>query len=158
MFTFDGGSLVGAMVFMIPIVAIAGGITAGIVQTLSRHRLMELAQRERIAAIERGIDPGKLPPLPVLAGSGDDTAAILTPGQSARHRARGLLVGGVVTLAVGLGLGLMLYFLPDASDQGVWAVGLIPFCIGLALLVSSWLMQRAGDDEDRRSGSTAAHH
>ena len=52
------------LVFAIPIIAIVGGITAGIVRTLGRQRLIELAQRERIAAIERGVDPSKLPPLP----------------------------------------------------------------------------------------------
>src|SRR5207248_5473797 len=33
---------------LIPIVAIVGGITMGIVRTISHHRLIELAQRERI--------------------------------------------------------------------------------------------------------------
>src|SRR5207245_3354338 len=38
-------AIVPLVVFCIPIVAIVGGITAGIVRTISRHRLIELAQR-----------------------------------------------------------------------------------------------------------------
>ena len=49
----------------IPILAVTGGIIAGIVRAVGQQRLIELAHRERIAAIERGIDPSKLPPLPV---------------------------------------------------------------------------------------------
>ena len=41
--------------FLIPIVAIIGGITAGIVATVTRGRVRELEIRERIAMIERGI-------------------------------------------------------------------------------------------------------
>jgi hypothetical protein len=137
---FDGGNLVPIMVFMIPIVAVAGGITAGIVKTLSRHRLIELAQRERIAAIERGIDPTKLPPLPAVMGDDDTGPVYMSIRQATQQRARGLLVGGIVTLSVGVGLAAMLYFLVDGEDNGrVWAVGLIPALVGVALLISSWL-------------------
>jgi len=140
MFSFDSSTLVPMMIFAIPIVAVAGGITAGIVRTLSRHRLIELAQRERIAAIERGLDPTKLPPLPSLMSDDDSAPLYMSPRQATRHRARGLLVGGIVTLAVGIGLSVMLYFLTDGEDHGkVWAVGMIPMLVGLALLVSSWL-------------------
>src|SRR5207248_4823258 len=55
----DGETFLPFLIFSIPIVAIVGGITAGIVRTLGNQRLMELAQRERIAAIERGVDPSK---------------------------------------------------------------------------------------------------
>ena len=53
MFSFDSGVFVPMMIFALPIVAVAGGITAGIVKTISRHRLIELAQRERIAACRK---------------------------------------------------------------------------------------------------------
>src|SRR5438477_12988592 len=102
---FDGditGSLVGMMVFAIPIVAIIGGITAGIVRILSQHRLQELAARERIAAIERGVDPSKLPPAPVIVEDSYGVAA-----RDPKHRYQGLMIGGLVTLAVGIALAIL---------------------------------------------------
>ncbi len=137
-----GADIVGPIVvFAIPLVAIVGGITAGIVRTISRHRIIELAQRERIAMIERGLDPSKLPPLPALASLGE-AASVLSPEDSARHRAQALMIGGFVTLAVGVSLGVMLYFIAD--EAGVWAVGLIPAAVGLALLISGMLIRPRG--------------
>jgi hypothetical protein len=151
MFAFDDGSIVGVMIFAIPIVAIAGGITAGIVKTISRHRLIELAQRERIAAIERGIDPATLPPMPTILSDDDEAPTYMTFRQATIHRSRGLLVGGMITLAVGLGLSVMLYFLAhDGSENtNAWAIGMIPTFIGLALLLASFLYSRfAASDSD----------
>ncbi len=125
------------LVFAIPIIAIVGGITAGIVRTISRHRIIELAQRERIAMIERGLDPTKLPPLPIQEITED--TPLLSPADSARRRAQGLMIGGLVTLAVGLSLSVMLYFIADEAN--VWSVGLIPGAIGVALLISALLVR-----------------
>jgi hypothetical protein len=144
MFAFDGFGpdvFVPFLVFSIPIIAIVGGITAGIVKTISHHRIIELAQRERIAMIERGLDPSKLPPLPMSDLA--DTTPLMSPADYARRRSQGLLIGGLVTLAVGLSLGVMLYFVADSGqgEHGVWAVGLIPMAIGIALLMSAFFVQ-----------------
>ncbi len=140
MLAFDGFGpdvFVPFLIFSIPIIAIVGGITAGIVKTVSRHRLIELAQRERIAMIEHGLDPSKLPPLPITedyaAGPG------LSPVDMSRRRAQGLMIGGLVTLAVGLSLGVLLFYVAD--EPGVWSVGLIPAAIGVALLISAVLVR-----------------
>ncbi|MBI1797547.1 MAG: hypothetical protein HY076_06245 [Candidatus Eisenbacteria bacterium] len=124
----------------IPIVAIVGGITAGIIRTLGRQRLIELAQRERIAAIERGVDPSKLAPLP-LAALDDEPEGVWSMSQRDRdhRRAQGLLIGGIVTVAVGLGLMAFLNFIEDNGH--VWAVGIIPASVGVALLIS-WFLVR----------------
>jgi hypothetical protein len=144
MFAFEGFGpdvFVPFLVFSIPIIAIVGGITAGIVKTISRHRLLELAQRERIAMIERGLDPGKLPPLPISELTAD--SPLMSEADHARRRSQGLMIGGLVTLAVGLSLGVMLYFVADVGEgeHGVWAVGLIPMAIGIALLMSSFFVR-----------------
>ncbi len=120
--------------FAIPIVAIIMGVTHAIVRTVGQQRLMELAQRERIAAIERGIDPSKLPPLPNAAAH-----EALTRGMGAPYparRAHGLLIGGVITLAVGIGVSLMVFIL-EPNTRG-WASGIVPILIGVALLVCAW--------------------
>jgi len=133
-------TLVPLAVFAIPIVAIVGGITAGIVKQLGRQRLIELAQQERIAAIQRGIDPSQLPPLPI--DSSADAIGMSTE-RSDLHRAQGFLTGGIITLAVGIGLGLMLNFLADREDH-VWAVGFIPAFVGIGLLISAAIVWPRG--------------
>jgi hypothetical protein len=145
MLDFDSGVLVPIFSLAIPVVAIVGGITAGIIRMVLKARVMELAQRERIAAIERGMDISKLQPLPVDLDT-DDTAIFSSPRQVMLNRSRGLLVGGIVTLAVGIGLGTMLGVLNDGGDR-VWAVGLIPALVGVALLVSSVFIRNAADED-----------
>jgi hypothetical protein len=132
-------SLVPMMIFAIPIVAIIGGITAGIVKTMSQGRVIEMAQRERIAAIQAGIDPSKLPPIPISTDFNDATEALRDPVASARNRSQGLLIGGFVTLLGGIGLGLFLYIVNDGDR--VWSVGLMPAFVGIALLLSGFLVR-----------------
>lgn len=137
-------SIVPLAIFAIPIVAIIGGITAGIVKTVSEGRIVENAQKERIAAIQAGLDPSKLPPLPGRLSGELDPATLAAHGASfdfvAQRRAWGLLTGGLVCLFAGVGLALFLYFI-GAEDGNAWAVGLIPGSIGVALLLS-WLIVR----------------
>lgn len=130
------------LIFAIPIVAIAGGITAGIVKTVSRHRLIELAQRERIAAIERGIDPSKLTPLPEVSEATDRLGDLGTSYYNPLRRAQGLMVGGLVTLAAGIGTAAFLHYVAD--EPGVWAVGAIPGAVGIALLLSAAIVWPRG--------------
>ena len=140
MFAFEGFGpdvFVPFLVFSIPIIAIVGGITAGIVKTISRHRLIELAQRERIAMIERGLDPSKLPPLPLSEIAAD--SPLVSETEYARRRSQGLMIGGLVTFAVGISLGVLLYNVAD--EAGVWSVGLIPVAIGIALLMSAFIVR-----------------
>jgi len=141
--SWDIGDFVPIIALSIPIVAIIGGITAGIIRTLGRQRLIELAQRERIAAIERGVDPAKLAPLPVAALDDEPEGWVMSQFDRDRRRAQGLMIGGIVTLAVGLGL---MAFLNIMEDHGnAWAVGIIPATIGCALLLSSFLVRPKGD-------------
>lgn len=128
------------MIFAIPIIAIVMGVTHRIVRTIGEQRLLELAQRERIAAIERGFDPSKLPPLP-HAGSTEVIHNGIDAWSYAR-RAQGLLIGGLVTLAVGVGICVMIYLL-QPNDRS-WAAGLVPVFIGAALLVSAAIVWPRG--------------
>jgi hypothetical protein len=121
----------------IPIIAIIGGIVHGIVKTMGQQRMMELAQRERIAAIERGLDLSKLPPLPVPPGTYEQDSAYLNPQEYARRRAHRLLTGGLITLAAGISIAIFLY-LVQPNDKA-WAIGLIPCAVAVALLLSAWL-------------------
>lgn len=123
--------------FGTPLVAIAGGILAGILRTRGQQRLMELAQRERIAAIEKGLDPGRLPPLV--------PDAVLSPRAAGLRRVQGLIIGGMVSIAIGAGLIVTMLLLPAHDGGDAWPVGFVPAFVGVALLVSAGLVRRTLD-------------
>ena len=116
---------------MIPLSAVILGISAGIVGIVSRHRQLlqrtELRHKERMAALEKGID---LPPDP--------------PEMDVR-RPR-FLLKGLVWSFTGAGIYLALDALAGADEA---KLGLIPVAVGLAYLVY-YAVQ--GRKEDRPAG------
>jgi hypothetical protein len=140
---FDVEAIVPMMIFAIPIVAIVGGITSSIVKTMTDARVIENAQRERLAAIQRGMDLDKLPPLPAIGENAGAMMAAVDPIAAARHRAQGLLIAGVITMFGGLGLAILLYFVADATEP-VWVIGVMPVFVGVALLLSAWIVTPKG--------------
>jgi hypothetical protein len=124
-------------VFAIPLVAMIGGITIGILRVLGQQRMAELAQRERIAAIERGMDPGKLPQVPDL-----ESFDRYGGGNGRLRRAHGLVIAGLVLLAVGISGAALLHQVEPSKPH--WVLGLTPFTIGLALLLASWIVWPKG--------------
>ena len=139
---FDPGDFIPFMVLSIPIIAIVGGITAGIVRMIQRQRAFELMQRERIAAIERGLDPDKIASMqrPLLY---DDHGIYTDPNMAAARLRQGLMIGGIVTLFTGIALSVFLNGISD-GERGVWMVGLIPAAVGVALLLSAALIRPIG--------------
>jgi len=133
MFSFSSDNFISIFAMAIPIVAIVGGITVAVVRTLGQQRIAELAHRERIAALERGLDPSKLPPPPVI----DYGPAY--GNYSPLRRYHGLLIGGIVTLITGIAIAVFLGIL--ANDKNAWAVGLIPAGVGIALLLSAGVVK-----------------
>jgi len=131
MFHIDSGSFTGVFAMAIPIVAIIGGITVAVVRTIGQQRMAELAHKERIMAIERGVDPAKLPPPPIIDYG--------RPYYSPLQRYHGLLIGGIVTLLVGISIAAFLYLME--AEKNAWAVGLIPMGVGVALLLSAMLVK-----------------
>lgn len=115
--------------------AIIGGLISGVIRGHQRQRMIELVQRERIAMIERGVEPDKLPPLSehalaIAFGNGAADERIL-----ASRRRQALAIAGLIFTFFGLGLGLLLSQV--AGNDNVWAVGGLPLSIGLALLLGS---------------------
>jgi hypothetical protein len=121
----------------IPIVAIIGGITLAIVRTVGQQKIAELERRERIAAIERGLDPSKLPPPSAVGGYEHGNG-----WGSRSRRAHGLMNGGLVTVAIGISLMILLGSVE--SDHRHWVVGFFPLLVGVALLVSAWVIWPRG--------------
>ena len=58
-----------------------------------------------------------------------------------REEQKGWIAGGLIVIAVGVGLGVMLVIL---GDRGDWTVALIPFLIGCVLLGVGALSPKAG--------------
>ncbi|MFI5370963.1 MAG: DUF6249 domain-containing protein [Candidatus Eisenbacteria bacterium] len=146
MHIFDPDFVVPFLIFTIPIIAIVGGIATGIIRTMGRQRLVELAQQERIAAIQRGVDPAQLPPIhPDLFGDSP-----FSPQESDRRRHEGLLIGGIVTLFTGIGIAMFLWILRPDGERYVWAVGIIPMAVGLGLLLSAMIVRPAAGPDGPR--------
>jgi hypothetical protein len=117
--------------FLIPIVAIVGGITAGIVANVTRGRVRELEIRERIAMIERGMVP---PPE-------SDPDAFDRRMHSMDARQRGHVAprhrsAGVILIAIGLGLAVLLTYAGGAPEQGLGVGGFVVI-LGLGFFVNS---------------------
>jgi hypothetical protein len=120
------------MALMIPILAVVLGVGVAIVAIVTSHRekqkRAELRHRERIAAIEKGMEipPDAEPDVEVRKG--------------------GSLKSGLA----GRFLGIVLYFaLRQVADADVALFGLIPAAFGVAGLISYFV-------ESRRNGNGGA--
>ena len=116
-----------SMLLSLPIVAIIGGITYAIFGLRHKARLQELAYRERIARIERGLAPA-----PEVDPAGFERSwnafAEETPNR--------LLSGGITLVGVGLGLMVMLWFLTNEPRIGLGVGGFLAI-MGVALIVNA---------------------
>lgn len=86
-------------------------------------------------------------------GTGGQTALeYLREEERSTHRRReqqaseGRKLGGLVLIAVGVGLMLLLWGVTDQDAKGVYLVGAIPFLIGVALLVYSYMLVPKAND------------
>jgi hypothetical protein len=133
------------IVTSIPLVAIVGGITFGIVKSLSKQRLIELAQKERIAAIERGLDPDKLPSLELPAGLFEKNG--MTFEQKQVRRSQLLMIWGVITSSFGVAMAAMLFLIE--GDPEAWAPGILFVMVGVALMISARIVKPAPEETSK---------
>src|SRR5215831_11620945 len=124
-----------AWVFLIPIVAIAGGIMVAIVSTIAKGRVRELEIRERIAMIERGMVP---PPEADPAGFERSLRSVEDfqyrhSGAGPRNRSAGIIV-----MSIGFGLMMLIAFTSGEVNVGIGVGGFLVI-LGFGLfLVSLW--------------------
>jgi hypothetical protein len=59
---------------------------------------------------------------------------------SALRRSEGLKLGGLINVAIGIGLSVFLHELLRNHNQEIYLVGLIPLLIGVALLVYAYFL------------------
>jgi hypothetical protein len=125
---------------LIPIVAIMGGLSIPILYILTqfkkRQQLLEQNHKERMAAIERGIE---LPPLPIEALSDHPHHGADMGRRSWNSPARQLSTG-IFWLFIGVALGVALW-VQRGPEHAVWA--LIPIAGGLAKLMFYGLSSKA---------------
>jgi hypothetical protein len=127
----------GVIGVFIPIVAIVMGIGIGMLAIWSEHKrkaqLLEQNHRERMHAIEKGIELPPLPPNLVSSGNGPSTA---TAAKSLRS--------GIMLVLIGL----LLFFAIDTAGGREGALfGLIPAAIGIANLVYAALLWKKEQGE-----------
>jgi hypothetical protein len=131
---------------MIPIVAIVLGIGIGMLALWLDYRkkreFFELHHKERMAAIEKGME---VPALPAEFFQ-DNRRRARTPGDYLRRGLIWLLVGIAITIAL----------FQRAGGNGLW--GLVPAAVGLAYLLFYFIGGRRGDgaessdkDKDRNN-------
>jgi len=146
MYLFDEDVFVPFLVFAIPCVAIAGGILAGIIKTISRHRLIEAVVRERMALVAKGVDPARIP---VSAAGLFAGSSLVSMRDATRLRAQGLMIAGFVTLAGGASWAAVGYAL-DSWHGGDWSLGVVAASIGLALIASGLIIWPRGRQAEHR--------
>ena len=83
----------------------------------------------------------------------DDARQDQRRGQRERRSRRDDLKGGLVTVAVGVGL--MIMFRAVAPGTGVWTVGLIPLLIGIVLFLFALFSRLDGSAAEQARGSRA---
>jgi hypothetical protein len=116
----------------VPVVALIGGLVIAALAIHHKAKLKELAYRERIAMIEKGLMP---PPESDPARFDrvlDNVAAPADPAATAaRHRA-----AGIITIGAGLAVMLLLYFVTGES-RIAFGLGGATVLLGLAFIVTS---------------------
>jgi hypothetical protein len=144
-------------VFLIPIVAIVGGLTAGIVSIITKGRIRELEIRERIAMIEKGlVPPPEVDPRGferVMDRYDRVRQATDRPWRgsvaSGRHRR-----AGVTLMGVGFGLMLLIAVAGEAPQSGIGVGGFV-VVIGLAFFVNSFFDARLEPPAPMQTGQRA---
>jgi len=114
---------------LIPVVAIVTVFTFVGVMSWLKHRRTERDTYYRHELIKQMAEK---------ANSEDQLLAFMREEAAVRqaNRKQGLMVGGLVTLAIGVGYMIAFQWI----DDEVWMIGAIPALIGVALLASSFFV------------------
>ncbi len=127
---------VGDAVLLIPIIAIIMSLTIPIVAIVTefakRRKFYELHHKERLAAIEKGVE---LPPLP---------PEFVGAGPKGRPR---YLLRGLVWFFVGLGILIALSGISRPGAEKSWLLGFIPTGVGLAYLIYYFVEGKRVEEE-----------
>jgi uncharacterized membrane protein len=128
--------------FLIPIVAIVMGIGIAMLAVWIDYRkkrdIFELHHKERMFAIERGMEVPPLPPQLLAGATSREPRCTTGPADYLRRGLMWLLVGCAVAGALAINRDI---------DSAAW--GLIPIAVGLAYLIYYGLDARTRRTSDR---------
>lgn len=118
----------GTIGVFIPIVAIIMGVGIGMMALWAEHKrksqLLELLHRERLHALDKGLEP---PPIPAnLAGDGDEAPSA---AKSLRWGVMLVLIGAILWVGI----------ITTGGKGGAW-FGLIPAAVGVANLLYALIL------------------
>jgi hypothetical protein len=130
---------------LFPLTFLIGGLIIAAMALNHRARLRELAYRERIAMIERGLAPAPETDPARFERAFDTWVSPETFGRPAGQRHRTF---GIMLLGLGGGLMMLIGFTAESLPAG-FGVGGGVACLGIAFLVNGILEGRA-DPGDRR--------
>ena len=138
--------------FTVAIVAIIGGIIAGIVSMIAKGRVRELEIRERIAMIERGL----VPP-PEADPAGFERSLRSVESIQYRHSGHRHRTAGIVVMSVGFGLMLLIAFTSGEVNVGIGVGGFLVI-LGLGFFLISLMgapppLPSSLSGSDRRAGN-----
>jgi hypothetical protein len=114
-----------AMFWFSWVVMIVGGIVIILMAMLRRQKIIEMAHRERMAMIERGM----VPPI-----THHGPVALVPGGLHDRDTRSRMLSGGIVVIAFGLGLMMIIGIAGDSPESAVGIGGAIAI-LGAAFVV-----------------------
>lgn len=116
---------------------VVGGVVLMIAAMNNRRKVREMAHRERLAMIERGLIPSpETDPARFEAASGLSEAAPAAPVPGARYRTI-----GIELIGLGIGLAFLIGVAGGAAEIGVGIGGAIA-ALGCASVVNYYLMSR----------------
>ena len=116
-------------VFLIPVVALICVFTFVSIDTWAKSRAKEREEFYKNETFQKMLDGTPESAETVRQMIREEEERLEQRRQSSAKQ--GLLMGGLITIAVGLGLGIFLYYL--AEDEPVFLVGVIPVLIGVVL-------------------------
>lgn len=117
----------------IPIVVLAVGCIIVVSGMYFEHRRRQLWHETARIALEKG------QPVPAAVAESNFLGTQAPKPADPGSRSRGYFISGVMNIAIGIGLVISFqHFLPLVSYLAA-----IPICIGVALLIGSWVEKRA---------------
>jgi hypothetical protein len=135
--------------FIIPVAGMALALGIILIGSITSYHTRKLRSEERLAAIARGLP---LPEEPVRDGS---------EGYDPVRRMRGIRTGGIVTTSVGIGMALfsfvLTWILGDRDVLAVAAAGIIPFVVGIGLLIDYKVRAAEFERASQERIPTSAH-
>ena len=122
-------------VFLVAAVAIVAVFTFVSIETWSKNRLKEREEFYKNETLQKMLDgsPESAETVRQVMREEEERLEL----RERRSMKQGLVLGGLITAVVGLGLGVFLFYI---ADNAAFLVGLIPFLIGVVLVTYGALM------------------